>query len=377
MLDLLTKFRRELHRYPELSGSEINTADRIKSFIRSKTSCEIIEEVGGHGLVFVFNYGTSSPCIVIRCELDALPIRESIPIHYASAHPGIAHKCGHDGHMAIVAGLSLWLDQQSFSGGQVALLFQPAEETGAGAKAVLDHAAFRRLNPDYLFALHNIPGRPLHEIIVLPERFSASVQSFSILLKGIRSHAAEPDKGRNPAFAVSHIIQALHQLEIQNPNQSDYRLLTPVYSRLGQKAYGISPANAEIHYTIRTWTDEQMTFLEQKIIDVTQKICAEEQIQFEINWFESFPSAQNDTAANSLVLQAANLNTLVIRERPYPFTFGEDFGWFAREYKSAMFGLGSGVNTPALHHTEYDFPDEIIDTGINMFKSIIYQVLNA
>lgn len=125
----------------------------------------------------IYEYSNDGPVIVIRCELDALPIEESLPLKYRSKNPGVSHKCGHDGHMAIVAGLIFWLETTSFKKGKIILLFQPAEETGEGAAGVLNDQRFLKLHPDYIFALHNIPGQPLHSIIIVKNKFCAAVQS--------------------------------------------------------------------------------------------------------------------------------------------------------------------------------------------------------
>ena len=138
---------------------------------------------------------------MIRCELDALPIQEANSLPYQSQHPGVSHKCGHDGHMTIVAALAPWLQQQTFAAGSVILLFQTAEETGKGAKSMLDDVKMEGIQPDYVFALHNIPGLPLHEIAVVAGQFSATVQSVAFQLYGQQSHAAEPENGKNPAWA--------------------------------------------------------------------------------------------------------------------------------------------------------------------------------
>ena len=277
--------------------------------------------------------------------------------------------------MSIVAGLSAWLDNTSFEHGTVVLLFQPAEETGKGAEKVMQDKRFKELNIDYIFALHNIPGEPIHSIITMEQGFSAEVQSFAVKLNGKESHAAEPENGDNPAVAISKLIEEFNKLNEPDPNESDFAVLTPVFANLGQKSYGISPAAGELHYTIRTWTSEKMSILKSNLESTTKRICESENLEFEVNWFEYFPASRNSQTCNKLVNQAAEENKLEIIKRPFPFKFGEDFGWYTKEYKTAMFGLGAGLNTPALHNANYDFPDEIIEAGIVMFKSIIGKIL--
>jgi amidohydrolase len=278
--------------------------------------------------------------------------------------------------MAIVAGLVFWLREQSFQSGKIVLLFQPAEETGQGAAAVVRDEKFRQLDTDYVFAVHNIPKEPLHSIITMDQGFSAEVQSFILSVVGKESHAAEPEHGMNPALGIAEIIAALSQLNIHDPLEEDFAVLTPVHMNMGHKSYGISPGKGELHYTIRTWSTEKMAALKVKIEQLIERSCQAQQLAYTIDWLEYFPASSNDPQGNNYLKAAAKENAYAIIERPYPFKFGEDFGWFSKKYKTAMFGLGAGVESPALHHADYDFPDDIIETGINMFKTIIKHVLD-
>ncbi|GFZ76690.1 peptidase M20 [Aquaticitalea lipolytica] len=371
----ILKLRKELHQNPELSGNEINTAKRIKEFILTHNPTKIIENVGGNGLLAIFEFSKNGPTITIRCELDALPIVESNTFSHKSLIEGVSHKCGHDGHMAIVAGLALWIKNQKFKTGKIVFLFQPAEETGKGAFNVLNDERFKNLKSDYIFALHNIPGEPLHSVIAMKKEFSAEVQSLAIYLTGKEAHASEPENAINPALGISTIVTELSKLNVLEPHKDNFSILTPIHINMGEKSYGISPSHGELHYTLRTWNETIMNTVKRNIEDVTNKICKTHNLNYTIDWFEYFPSSKNTTDCNTLVNNAAITNKLTVIERPFPFKFGEDFGWFSKSYKTAMFGLGAGINTPALHHNNYDFPEELIETGIKMFTSIITSVL--
>ena len=277
--------------------------------------------------------------------------------------------------MAIVAGLIFWLKMQAFKRGRVILLFQPAEEIGRGARRVLEDRKFLELETDFMFALHNIPGITLHHIVVMDKGFSAEVQSFSVSIAGRESHAAEPENGINPALAISEMISAFSKLNVGDPLRENFAVVTPVHLCLGQKSYGISPANGELDYTIRTWDAQHMKILKTNIEDICNHVCSAQRLKHKVSWFEYFPGSQNDEECNQNVILAAQENSYDIIRRPYPFKFGEDFGWFSQKYKSAMFGIGAGLHTPSLHQADYDFPDEIIETGINMFSSIIKNIL--
>jgi amidohydrolase len=376
MINDIITLRKELHQNPELSGREVQTANRIKSFFAVHHPTEIIENFGGKGLAIIFEFSKKGPTVALRCELDALPIDEENQFSHRSNIKGVSHKCGHDGHMAILASLAHWLKKQRFQTGKVVLLFQAAEETGQGALQMIADERFCPLQIDYIFALHNIPGEPMHHIIVPAYGFSAEVQSFSITLTGKECHAAEPENGINPATCIAEIVSSLSKLnrhELQNP---DFASLTPVYLNMGQKAYGLSPGHGEIHYTIRTWSSEKMEALKLAITQLVESIVHANALKWHMEWFEHFPSSKNEEACNAILKKAATLNDLRVQERPYPFTFGEDFGWFSKDHNTSMFGLGAGVATPALHHANYDFPDELIETGSNLFKTIITLILN-
>jgi len=205
--------------------------------------------------------------------------------------------------------------------------------------------------------------------------FSAEVQSLIIRLTGKESHAAEPENGINPTLAISEITSRCSQLNNTDPESEAFAVLTPVHITVGQPSYGISPGHGEVHYTIRTWQKDEMTKLKTCILDTVTDVCEAHQLDHDITWLEYFPASINDQKSNNIVKVVAQDQELTISERGYPFKFGEDFGWYSEVYKTAIFGLGAGLDTPALHNADYDFPDEIITTGSTMFRSIIEHIL--
>ncbi|RRQ48329.1 amidohydrolase [Maribacter algicola] len=376
MLDKLISIRKELHKFPELSGNESQTAERIKAFIsQNSRPTRILEGLGGNGLAVVYEFSSDGPVIAIRCELDALPIEEKNQFNHRSKNHGISHKCGHDGHMAIVAGLALWVAEPHFKEGTIVLLFQPAEETGKGASQILADTRFQTLNVEYVFALHNIPGYPLHSVLVPKKGFSAEVLSFALYLKGKESHASEPENGINPAYVLAEAIHSFDAINVKDPTDTNYKILTPIYMQMGEKSYGISPALGELHYTVRTWHPETMKTLKKEIENIASHMSQSHSIKSTLDWFEHFPASLNDSQGVDLVTKVARKNNFNVIEKSIPFSFGEDFGWFSKKYKATMFGIGAGENTPSLHHADYDFPDALISTGMAMFKSIILEVL--
>lgn len=390
MTESLISFRHELHQHPELSGQETETARRIIDFIRPFNPTRIIGDLGGNGVAVVYEFGRMKPgqhglTLLFRSELDALPIEEINSFAHRSGRVGVSHKCGHDGHSTILAGLASWLAQATLETGQVILLFQPAEETGRGAKSVLEDPRFADLHPDYVFSLHNIPGYPMHEVVWVSGQFSPTVQSMAIALYGKESHASEPENGTNPSLAVAELVTTFNRYVVADPARADFALITPVHLVVGQREYGISAGYGEAHFTLRCWQTEGMDALVKVLERELADICARHQLRSKTNWFDYFPTTVNDANCNKLVVQAATKAGLSVRQRPTPFKFGEDFGWFTQAFpgvstlsvstRGAMFGLGAGEQTPALHNPDYDFPDELIETGVRMFSGIIEELL--
>ncbi len=375
MLPDLIALRHELHQHPELSGHEHETARRIVEFIRPLNPAQILTGLGGTGVAVVFEFGDGGPTLLFRAELDALPIAEVNTFAYRSGTAGVSHKCGHEGHSTILAGLAQWLSKASFKAGRVILLFQPAEETGKGAKAVLDDPRFTALHPDYVFALHNLPGNPMHEVIWVAGQFSPTVQSMAIRLFGKESHASEPENGINPSLAVAELVTAFNRYVVADPARPDFTLITPVHLLVGQPDYGISAGYGEAHFTLRCWTTEGMETLVASLQNELGEICARHGLRSEVSWFDYFPTTRNTNFCNEQIVQAATAAGLPVRQRPMPFKFGEDFGYLTGAYPGAMFGLGAGETTPALHNPDYDFPDELIESGVAMFSRIVGQML--
>lgn len=376
-LEKLTLLRQDLHQHPELSGEEKFTAERIKSFILPWQPSAVLEKIGGHGIAFIYDYGQEGPTVLFRCELDALPIQEdSHMLAYASRNAGVSHKCGHDGHMAVVAGLAPLLHETNYTKGRVILLFQPAEETGEGATAMLKDPVFSILNPDYVFALHNLPGFEKGCVIYREGIFTAAVQSMIIYLDGVATHAAEPEKGNNPSGAVSAILHISDILSNNTPDRDDFTLVTPVYVILGQKAYGMSAGTAEVHFTLRAWTSQNLKRLSDHLINQLDQICNKNQLHYRYELVQQFASSENDPECTALIKKAAQQLQLPLVYLSTPFKWGEDFGLFTQNYNGAIFGLGAGLKALPLHHKDYDFPDDLIDNGVSVFAKLTDLLLN-
>jgi amidohydrolase len=372
----LIKLRKEIHKNTELAGKEKLTAKRIISFAGKYKPDKIIPNLGGNGLAIIFNGKVNGPTVLIRCELDALPISEINKFNYRSINKKVSHKCGHDGHMTIVSGLIPLLSNIKLKKGKVVLLYQPAEETGEGAEKILNDKKFRSIKPDFVFALHNLPGFGIGRIIVKEREFAAASKGMIIKLTGKTSHAAEPEKGINPAIAVSEIIAELTSLPKKARSIKDFTLVTIIHSKIGECAFGTSPGYAEVMATLRSYKNSDMNLLTQYANDKVNLIAKRHKLKTDISFVEEFPATANENGCVKKIRIAAKENKLKIKTINTPFKWSEDFGHFTNQFNGALFGLGSGIKHPALHNPDYDFPDEIIEPGIKIFYSIINQILN-
>jgi amidohydrolase len=367
--------RRELHKYPELSDVENNTSERIINFIKEYKPDEIIR-LGETGLLFIFKGDENGKTIIFRSELDALPIKEKADLEYKSVNNNISHACGHDGHMAILTGLAQKISNNRPTNGKVILLFQPAEETGQGAYDLLENSEFKTIHADYIFALHNVPGFAKHRIILKKGSFASGSKGMTVKLTGKTSHAAEPDNGISPADAISQIIKAFHNLRDNKTPFKDFILLTIIHILLGEESFGTSPGYAELRITLRAFEIEDMDLLTSVCEKTVMEISSAEKLSYEISYHEVFPATINNDDCVDIVEQSAKQLGLEIDYLETPFKWSEDFGYFTEKYETCYFGLGSGKNQPQLHNPDFDFPDDIIETGIDIFYNIYRNALN-
>lgn len=370
--------RRVLHQMPELSGQEIQTAQKIRSFLEDHYPPDmILGQLGGNGLACIYQGIKAGPSLLFRCELDALPISEVNDFSYASRYPNVSHKCGHDGHMAILCSIAALLHKQRPSKGQVILLFQPAEEIGLGAQAVFDDPQFENIQPDYVFALHNLPGYPLKQVILKSGIFTCASKAMHVKLMGKTAHAAYPAQGKSPAIALAHLMLALEDLPQTSTWKNIYTLVTLIHARLGSKAAGVAPGEAELVATIRSEENADLEKLASYATLMVQAIAKEHQLQVEIHWTDEFLANNNDEEACQLIRKIAEKERFSIFDLKEAIRFSEDFGVFTSNFQGAMLGLGAGENMPSLHNPDYDFPDDLIPVGHHLFKGIIEEVLEG
>ncbi len=335
----------------------------------------MLTNLGGHGVAAVFDSGTTGPTVAIRCELDGLPIKELSELPYVSTVPGKGHLCGHDGHMSMVLGVALALQEQRPTRGRVVLIFQPAEETGQGAKAFRDDPQFAQLAPDYVLSLHNLPGLELGEVELCQGPTNCASRGMRIALTGKTSHAAAPQDGVSPAGALSALIQELTRLGTSGVLNADYALTTITHASLGERTFGVAPGQAELWVTLRTVSDDRMAKLIADSEALVQQIAKSENLSVEITYEDVFEACTNDSDAVTILAEACADQSVACKLSDEPERFSEDFGQFGKGAKSAMFWLGAGRDHPQLHNPDYDFPDALIPMGTGVFLAAIRQVL--
>ncbi len=369
--DTFYQIRRELHQHPELSGHEARTARFVEDKLQAFHPTKVIRHVGGHGLLVEYFFSEDGPTLLFRADMDAVAVQEPDDIPHHSQTPGVAHKCGHDGHTTILLRFARMLSERPLPKGRVLLLFQPAEENGSGSKAVLDTKVLDYYKIDKAFALHNIPGYPASAVLCKEDSFTCAVVSVSITLTGKTSHAAEPQKGISPIPATLNIVDELLRWNNTDIQSDDYFLSTIVEIHVGEEAYGVSAGNSVIRATLRAKTDKLLHQHAQQLKELVATECKRTpDLQHEMEWLEPFSANENDPQSVGMIKNAALRNNLPYIELQTPFSWGEDFGLFMQQYKGAIFGLGSGENCAPLHSPQYDFPDEVIETGATLFYTI-------
>lgn len=250
-------FRHVLHRRPEVSGEEAETADAIVAELKKTRADEIISGLGGHGVAAVYRGLQDGPTVMIRSELDALPIQEISELPYRSEIPGKGHLCGHDGHSSTLLALGMGLGERRPARGRVVLLFQPSEENGAGAAAVIADPKFASIAPDMVLSQHNFPGLPLGFVALKDGAVNCATRGMKITFSGKTAHAASPEEGIAPTLAIAQLLGALSAMGNGTVVNENFRQATVTHAFIGDENFGISPGYGEIWVTLRTMTDER------------------------------------------------------------------------------------------------------------------------
>ncbi|MDR1893766.1 MAG: amidohydrolase [Spirochaetales bacterium] len=364
-LDLAIGLRHELHRHPELSGGERWTKQRLIDFLKQNTALEIVDR--GRWFYARYPAGEGRPSVAFRADFDGLPMEETIDLPYASRFPGVAHKCGHDGHSASLAALALEINKEGAEK-NVYFVFQHAEETVEGAlecAPLMDEAGISEI-----FAYHNVPGLPKNSIAVMEDTAACGSTGMIISLTGVPAHASQPEDGRNPCFAIGEIIQSIPELT-DPAGYKGLAMCTVVGINAGQEAFGMAASEGRLLLTIRSQFDHELETLRQKIENKTRDQAARYGLEYEVSLRDRVPAAVNHGESAGKVRRAAKRLGLTLLEGDSLSRGSEDFAWFTQRTRGALFWLGAGEDRAPIHTPRYDFNDEIIPAAVDMFKALL------
>ena len=367
-----TDIRHRLHQLAEPSGAEVATQRFIIDTLAGLEPTHIHVFKNSKNLLAVYDFGPGGETTLIRGDFDAVRVPETLDLPYASRTPGVAHKCGHDGHATILLGLAEQLHLHPLAKGRALLFFQAAEETGEGAAQLLETDILEKYKPGKVYALHNIPGEPLGSVICKEGSFTCSVVSCDIELHGRTAHAAEPLKAVSPYPAARAITDRLLAMNCYDMSRDDFRLLTLVEFRVGEQAYGVAAGHGVLRFTLRAKDDGLLQEMKKEVTRITDEaVACTEGLSSNIAWKEYFAASKNHKDAVNSIRTAAEACHLKYMEKEVPFSWGEDFGLLTQHYDGALFGLGSGESQPPLHHQLFDFPDELVPVGVRIFCQIL------
>lgn len=375
-LNQLIELRHWLHAHPEVSRQEVETAKYMRQFLTDYAAPDAFVPLAGAGFAAVYDGVKPGKTVMLRTELDALPIHEvNQDLPYRSVYDGVGHKCGHDGHMTIMAGVAQTLAKRPDEG-RVVLLFQPDEETGTGARTCCLHPDFEAIRPDFAFALHNLPGFPKGAVVCKTGTFASAVKYAAVKFSGKEAHSAQPETGASPSFAMAELTLAAREIQARYDKPDAYALIVPIYTGMGVQSSGVCPGSGEVHYTVRAAEGSVVEAMWTELTTAAERLANTYGLTVTFETREEFAANANSQLAFDMIRSAAANAETEFVPIDRPFRWGEDFGEITQRYEGGMFGLGAGENQPDLHNPDYDFPDDLIVPGITMFSNLIRLALD-
>ena len=369
----LTELRHEFHQYPELGFQETKTKTKIAKFLRAN-GLEVIE---GVGVIGVLRSGSGSKTIGLRADMDALPIQETSKHAYSSKHPGVMHACGHDGHTTMLLGAAEELANSLDFDGTVIFIFQPNEENGLGAKAMLNEGILSSFPISEIFALHNLPGTETGRIITRKGLICSSESLFEICLKGQGGHASMPHVGRDTITVGSEIIQCLQTIISKKLAPSSGSVLS-VTEFTSDGARNVLPGNSLIKGDVRSRNEEDRLKIKRLMSKIVQGISDAHEIAGEVSFETEFVETINSIDQTQIVIDVAEELGLSLDRNCKPMSFSEDFAHFSSAVPGCFFLLGNGqtgcVSRP-LHSSSYDFNDELLPIGVKFWSRLVRKIL--
>ncbi|MCD4748034.1 MAG: amidohydrolase [Thermoanaerobaculales bacterium] len=370
----LVEIRHDLHQNPELGFEETRTQGIVRMWLENHGYSPT--DSAGTGLIADLNPRKDGPTIALRADMDALPMDEGGVLSYRSIIPGKAHACGHDGHTTILMGAAAILarHREAFAG-NVRLLFQPAEEgvRGGGATVMVAQGALEGI--DEVYGLHSWPGWPKGELRVAAGPVMAQVNTFDITVRGKGGHGSQPQVCRDPIVAASHLVSAI-QTVVSRGLGFEGGAVVSVCSFQAGTTHNVIPDEAVLSGTIRTFDEATCERVLERLREVVRGTARSFGVQVELEIDSGFPVLSNDSACAEVVARIGKqvMGEGAVSAKDLPMAGGEDFAYYAQNRPSAFFFLGAqleGEDTPVCHHPKFDFDDDLIPLGIELFLRIV------
>ncbi|AIW15559.1 M20 aminoacylase family protein [Vibrio tubiashii] len=373
------EWRRHLHQYPEFGTEEFKTSEFVANKLE-EFGLEVHRGIGGTGVVGILRQGTGERSIGLRADMDALRIKEENTFCHASKHEGAMHACGHDGHTAMLLGAACELAQSRNFDGTVYFIFQPDEERGTGAKAMIADGLFTRWNMDAIYAMHNLPGIPAGQFVTRPSSVMASESSFEITINATGGHAALPHMGTDPIVVGAQVVTALQTIVSRNLSAINETAVISVTNFETNGTVNVIPSQVTITGDTRSFTDEALHKIEKGIERVVAGQCMSAGVDYQYHFNNSFLSTINTAEETQHAIAAAEavVGSDNVIGNCEPFTISEDFSFMLREVKGCYILVGNGVGEcggTALHNPNYDFNDDILGTGMRYWQTLVEQQL--
>lgn len=376
----LQALRRDIHAHPELCFAEERTSALVAERLAS-WGITVHRNLGKTGVVGVIKKGSSARAIGLRADMDALPMQEHNNFAHASTHPGRMHACGHDGHTATLLATAQYLAQYGEFDGMVYLIFQPAEEGGGGAKAMMDDGLFERFPMDAVYALHNWPGLPVGTVAASSGPVMGSSNEFRITLEGKGCHAAMPHLGQDPVVAAAALIQGFQTIVSRNLKPIDDSVISVTIVRAGE-ASNVIPNTCTLEGTVRTFTLEVLDTIEQRMGQMSAAIAAAYGCSADFHFERNYPPTINHAAQAEVVQRAATqaLGAEAVQVQE-PTMGAEDYAYMLQAKPGCYFFLGNGdgahrstghgMGPCMLHNPSYDFNDALLPLGVKIWAALV------
>ena len=371
-VDALTAWRHHLHAHPELSNQESETAAFVRARL-TELGLAFTAGVGGHGVVATIRRGHSNRSVGLRADMDALPITEATGLRYASRNPGVMHACGHDGHTTSLLGAAALLARDTDWTGTVHLVFQPAEEGGGGAKAMIADGLFARFPMERVFGYHNWPGLEAGTVQVHHGAVMAAGARLEFRVRGRSGHAALPHQARDPMLAAAHLLIALQSVVSRETDPLDAAVVSICTMQAGSAANQI-PDGAVMRGTMRSLRAEVRDATEAALRRIAAGVAQTFGTEIEVAVRHGNIVTANTPAEADLAAEAGAAAALAVRRDMAPAMTGEDFCWFLAEKPGAFVWIGNGSG-PELHNAGYDYNDAILPVAATYLASVAKRAL--